>query len=141
MADVTLATKKLQVFFEMKEIESSASTVDTMLLDDRTIHMTKRHFFTLAPDSTTAIDVTSPPGKEAYAKWFFLNSSNCRLRYAFEGTSAGTANPKLGIDIRKGGFALFCSDNASNNTIYVHNRDTVTTAVATLVVQQTTWTL
>ena len=141
MADVTLATKKLQVFFEMKEIESSASVVDTMLLDDRTIHMTKRHFFSLAPDATTAIDVTSPPSKEGFPKWFFLNSTNVRLRYAFESTSVGTANPKLGTDLREGGFALFCSDNASNNTIYIHNRNTVTTAVVTLVVQQTTWTL
>lgn len=141
MADVTLATKKVQVYAEIKEIQSSVSVVDSVLFDDRTVHMTKRHFFTLAPDATTAINVTSPPSKESYPKFFFINCTNARLRFAFESTSAGTANPKLGVDLKAGGLALFSCDNASNNTIYIHNRNTVVTAIVTLLVQQVTWTI
>src|SRR3990172_6418888 len=105
MADVALSSKTIEVLFQMKEVQGTASTLDTMLLDDRVVHGSHRALFTLAAHSTTAMSIPGPASKTTYPKWVFV-SGNKRLRVTYNSADATTSTPGQGTEIKGSGFYL-----------------------------------
>lgn len=139
MADVVLGSKNLEVLYEIKELTSSSSVLDTAFFDSRVIHKTVRENFTIAADATTSVNVAPIPGKTGYPR-LLLVSGDKLLRVAFVSTHSATANPNYGMDIAANGFLLNFLDNATRATLYVHNRG-ASTATVTVLMQQVTWTV